>query len=145
MFPGLTGGSDQGYVKAVARTMMSDGFDVAVFHHRGVCRTPYTALGFASLSSTEEVDVAMDFIKKEAGPDTDFVAIGLSMGANIMVRYVGMQGASTPFSAIASVNNPFDLWLTINLMRGSVSEAWLVKKLRNDLILRKAISMDEEE
>ena len=87
----------------------------------------------------------MDFIKKEAGPDTEFVAIGLSMGANIMVRYVGMQGASTPFSAIASVNNPFDLWLTINLMRGSMSEAWLVKKLRNDLILRKANNMDEEE
>jgi len=55
IFPGLSGGSDRGYVKALVKTLLSDGFEVAVFHNRGVCNTPYTSLEFADLSRNEEV------------------------------------------------------------------------------------------
>ena len=55
IFPGLSGGSDRGYVKALVKTLLSDGFEVAVFHNRGVCNTPYTSLEFADLSRDEEV------------------------------------------------------------------------------------------
>ena len=44
IFPGLSGGSDRGYLKSLVKTMMSDGFEVAVFHNRGVGNTPYTSL-----------------------------------------------------------------------------------------------------
>ena len=40
VFPGLSGGSDRGYVKSLVKTLLSDGFEVAVFHNRGVCNTP---------------------------------------------------------------------------------------------------------
>ena len=33
IFPGLSGGSDRGYVKALVKTLVSDGFEVAVFHN----------------------------------------------------------------------------------------------------------------
>ena len=64
IFPGLSGGSDRGYVKALVKTLLSDGFEVAVFHNRGVCDTPYTSLEFADLTRTEEVDCALDFVKQ---------------------------------------------------------------------------------
>ena len=44
VFPGLSGGSDRGYLKSLVKTLMSDGFEVAVFHNRGVGNTPYTSL-----------------------------------------------------------------------------------------------------
>ena len=62
MFPGLTGGSDQGYVKALVKTMLSDGFEVAIFHNRGVCKTPYTSLKFADLTSNEEHERSLEYI-----------------------------------------------------------------------------------
>ena len=64
IFPGLSGGSDRGYVKALVKTLLSDGFEVAVFHNRGVCNTPYTSMGFADLSSTEELERALEFVQE---------------------------------------------------------------------------------
>lgn len=85
VFPGLSGGSDRGYVKGLVRTLLSDGFEVAVFHNRGVCNTPYTSLDFADLSSSEEMDRALAFVS-EKSEGADLVGIGLSMGGNVMLR-----------------------------------------------------------
>ena len=134
LFPGLSGGSDRGYVKALVITLLSDGFEVAIFHNRGVSNTPYTSLHFADLSKNEEVDKALAFVVDKAGPNTDLVGIGLSMGGNIMLRTAGRYGDSFPFKVIASVNNPFDLNLAINLMRGTAYEKNLAKDLKRTLI-----------
>ena len=53
-----------------------------------------------------------------------------------MVRAAGMQGQKFPLKAIAAVNNPFDLWLAINLMRGSAYEKNLCKELIRSLIAK---------
>jgi len=145
IFPGLSGGSDRGYVKALVKTLLSDGFEVAVFHNRGVCNTPYTSLEFADLSRNEEVQKALAFVQKEAGSNADLVGIGLSMGANVMTKAAGQYGKDFPLKAICAVNNPFDLWLAINLMRGTAYEKNLSKELRRQLICKDEDQMDEEE
>ena len=35
VFPGLSGGSDRGYVKNLVKTLLENGFEVAVLHNRG--------------------------------------------------------------------------------------------------------------
>ena len=72
------------------KTLLSDGFEVAVFHNRGVSRTPYTSVEFADLSRDEEINICLKFIKEKAGQDADLVGVGLSMGANVMVRAAGL-------------------------------------------------------
>lgn len=129
IFPGLSGGSDRGYLKSLVKTLLSDGFEVAVFHNRGVCQTPYTSLEFANLARTEEIERTLAFVKEKAGEDADLVGVGLSMGANLMVKIAGQQGKDFPLKAIASVSNPFDLTLCINLMRGTPYEKHLAKDL----------------
>ena len=52
IFPGLSGGSDKGYVKALVRTLVEDGFEVAVLHNRGVANTEYTSPLFADLTDS---------------------------------------------------------------------------------------------
>ena len=136
IFPGLSGGSDRGYVKSLVKTLLSDGFEVAIFHNRGVSNTPYTSLRFANLTSNEEVERALDFVKEKAGPGAELCGIGMSMGANVMMRTAGIQGRDFPLKAIVAVNNPFDLVLAINLMRGSPYEKHLAKDLVKQQITR---------
>lgn len=50
-----------------------------------------------------------------------------------------------PLKAICSVNNPFDIWLSINLMRGKVYEKHLAKELRSNLVIRDYYQQSEAE
>ena len=70
--------------------MISDGFEVAVFHNRGVENTQYTSVKFASLASTEEIDKALEYIQQQAGPNAEIVGVGLSMGANLLLKAAGL-------------------------------------------------------
>lgn len=42
-------------------------------------------------------------------PSSAMTAIGYSLGGNILVRYLGEQGANTPIQAAVSLCNPFTL------------------------------------
>jgi predicted alpha/beta-fold hydrolase len=53
IFPGLSGGSDRGYIKSLVKTLLESGFEVAVLHNRGVGNTPYTSTQFADLTKSE--------------------------------------------------------------------------------------------
>jgi predicted alpha/beta-fold hydrolase len=76
----------------------------------------------------------MAFIRKEA-PESDLVGVGLSLGGCLIMRIAGEMGANFPLRAIVSVNNPFDLWLSINLMRGKPYEKHLAAELKKNLLL----------
>ena len=75
------------------------------------------------------------------------MGIGLSMGANLMTRIAGIQCEKGifPLKALCAVNNPFDLWLAINLMRGNAYEKNLAKELRRNLIAPDHSQMSDAE
>ena len=60
------------------------------------------------------------------------------------MKIAGEMGADFPLRAIASVNNPFDMWLCINLMRGTGYEKALVKELTTQMITRAKFDLSEE-
>lgn len=53
-----------------------------------------------------------------------------------MMRTAGEMGTDFPLKAIVAINNPFDIWLGIQLMRGSIYEKHLAKELRQNLVIR---------
>lgn len=130
----MSGGSDRGYIKSLVKTLLESGFEVAVLHNRGVGNTPYTSTQFADLTKSEPFIKMMAFISKEA-PEADLVGVGLSLGGCLIMRIAGEMGANFPLRAIVSVNNPFDLWLSINLMRGKPYEKHLAAELKKNLLL----------
>jgi len=133
IFPGLSGGSDRGYVKNLVRTLLWDGYEVAVLHNRGVCDTEYTSPEFADLTRNEEFVKGLEFIRKNT--TKKLVGVGLSMGGNMMMK-IAAEMPEFPLKAIVSVNNPFDIWLSINLMRGKIYEKFLAVELRKNLVIR---------
>jgi predicted alpha/beta-fold hydrolase len=60
----------------------------------------------------------------------------MSMGANLLLRIAGIQKEKFPLEALVSFNNPFDIWLAINLMRGTPYEKFLARELRKNTIIR---------
>lgn len=133
IFPGLSGSSNLGYVKSLVKHMTQDkGYIVGVFHNRGI-KTEYTSPHFPDLSSCEELKEAVKHMTskfKDRGDKVHFVGIGLSMGANLLLKIAGEEGDSFPLEALISINNPFDLWMAINLMRNTPYEKFLAIQLR---------------
>ena len=125
VFPGLGGGSDRGYIKSLAKTLLENGFEVAVLHIIGTGNMPYTSPHYTDFSSNLELCKCISFVKENAN-DADIVACGLSMGANQMLKLAGEE-IDCPFKAMVSVNNPFDITMTNNIMRGTFFEYFLVK------------------
>ncbi len=147
VFPGLSGSSDRHYIKSLVKHLTEDkGYIVGVFHNRGVT-LEYTSPELADLSSSIEIEKAIDHMveKFKDHPNPVFVAVGMSMGANLMLRVAGEQGMNCPFDAIVSFNNPFDIMLAINLMRNTPYEKYLARELRKNLLIRDNSSEQERE
>lgn len=138
VFPGLSGSSDKGYVKSLVKHLSQDkGYIVGVFHNRGV-HTEYTSPAFADLSSTEELEKALKHMQQKFRDrnNVHYVGVGMSMGANLLLKIAGEQKDAFPLEALISFNNPFDIWLAINLMRSTPYEKFLARELRKNTIIR---------
>ena len=59
------------------------------------------------------------------------VGVGMSMGANLLLRVAGEQGDKIPFEALVSLNNPFDLDKAIDLMSNTIYEEYLAREVKN--------------
>ena len=71
--------------------------------------------------------------------------MGLSMGANTLLKIAGQQKEDFPLKAIVSVNNPFDIWCAINLMRGNIYEQHLCRDLVKKMLTRDQKTSSEAE
>ena len=78
-------------------------------------------------------------------PNPHFVGVGTSMGANLLLKIAGEQSDDFPLEALVSLNNPFDIWLAINLMRNTPYEKFLARELRKNTIIRENPSEEEKE
>lgn len=78
-------------------------------------------------------------------PNVHYVALGMSMGANYMMKAAGILGKDFPFEGMISFNNPFNLWKAIELMRGSIYEKYLIKSVSRNIVYRKNQTEQEKE
>jgi predicted alpha/beta-fold hydrolase len=75
--------------------------------------TDYRVLDF---SDSLIIRSTVDKIHERLGQDVDIYAVGFSLGANHILRYLGAHHHDSGIKAAASVSNPFDvLATTINL------------------------------
>ena len=72
----------------------------------------FTSPIFPDISSREEIDVALSHMKEKFKdyPNVHFVGLGMSLGANFMMKAAGELKENFPLEAIISFNNPFNVW-----------------------------------
>ncbi|XP_071498740.1 monoacylglycerol lipase ABHD2-like [Diadema antillarum] len=89
--PGIANHSEKAYVRTFIQHSMSHGFRVAVLNHLGALpEVPLTSPRIFTYGETGEYAAMVDYIR-EHHPSSKLVALGFSMGANIVVKYVGEE------------------------------------------------------
>jgi uncharacterized protein len=108
---GLTGCEDSVYMRASARFWLGRGHDVLRLNLRGAgpsrptCRDQYHA------GRTEDLRRALAMLDP-ALTANGLVLMGYSLGANMLLKYLGEEGAAAPCLAAVSVSAPIDLAAT---------------------------------
>ncbi|KAG0578244.1 hypothetical protein KC19_4G008500 [Ceratodon purpureus] len=108
IIPGLTSDSKDSYLKHIAYMAGMKGWRTLVCNHRGLGGVSITSDQFYNAGWTEDLRRIINHVH-EKYPKAPIFLIGTSIGANIVVKYLGEEGDSTPVGAAAAVCSPWDL------------------------------------
>jgi len=108
VFHGLEGSADSSYARGLAGAAAAAGWQVALPHFRGCSGEP-NRLGRAYHSGdSEEIDWILRRLVAEVG---QLRAVGVSLGGNVLLKWLGEQGAAAAPGVIraAAISAPLDL------------------------------------
>ncbi|KAJ6975631.1 hypothetical protein NC653_031460 [Populus alba x Populus x berolinensis] len=106
--PGLASSSTSNYLKNLAFNLAKHGWNVVVSNHRGLGGVSITSDCFYNAGWTEDLRAVANYLHDKY-PMAPLFAIGTSIGANILVKYLGEDGEGTPIAGAVAVCNPWDL------------------------------------
>ncbi|PKI41889.1 hypothetical protein CRG98_037716 [Punica granatum] len=106
--PGLTSDSASPYLKHLAFNTAKRGWNVVVSNHRGLGGVSVTSDCFYNAGWTEDIRVVLHYLHKEY-PKAPLFAVGTSIGANILVKYLGEDGENVPIAGAVAICSPWDL------------------------------------
>ncbi|GLT35752.1 hypothetical protein SLA2020_101790 [Shorea laevis] len=144
LLPGLTGGSQDSYVRHMLLKAQNEGWRVVVFNSRGCGNSPVTTPQFYSASFLGDMYEVVDHVGSRY-PEANLYAVGWSLGANILVRYMGQESHTCPLSGAVSLCNPFNLVVADeNFHKGfnNVYDKALAKSLR-EIFKRHALLFED--
>ena len=90
---GLCGHSQSGYVKSLIGDLEQAGFYVVVFVARGCGRVPLTTPETFTASRTSDFHAVLEHIRLKH-PKRELHTVGFSLGAGLLLKYLGEQGAT---------------------------------------------------
>lgn len=105
---GLEGSSASGYVRETVRAALAAGFHPYALNFRSCDGAPNLRL--RSYHSGETGDPALVLaLLRERHPGVPFVALGYSLGGNVLLGLLAQAGETADLAAAAAVSVPFDL------------------------------------
>jgi predicted alpha/beta-fold hydrolase len=131
---GLTGAEDSAYVLSMACHMLDNGHRVLRLNLRGAgpSRSLCGAHYYAGRSEDfRELLTLLPGDLRQHG----IVAVGYSLGAAMLLKYLGEEGTRTPLSAAASVSAPIDLAVTCTSMmrpRNRLYHGYLLGQMKRE-------------
>ncbi|KAD6119377.1 hypothetical protein E3N88_10648 [Mikania micrantha] len=108
VIPGLTSDSSSAYLKHLAFSTAKRGWNVVICNHRGLGGISVTSDCFYNAGWTNDIRDAINHLHNEY-PNTPLFAVGTSIGANILVKYLGEYGEDIPIAGAAAICSPWDL------------------------------------
>ncbi|XP_057973313.1 embryogenesis-associated protein EMB8 isoform X2 [Malania oleifera] len=108
VIPGLTSDSASAYIKHLAFNTAKHGWNIVISNHRGLGGIAVTSDCFYNAGWTEDAREVIRYLHNEF-PQAPLFAVGTSIGANILVKYLGEDGDCTPVAGAAAISSPWDL------------------------------------
>jgi hypothetical protein len=105
---GLEGGPDSHYVPGMLQALGSAGFRPVVMYHRGCSGEPNRH--HRRYTGGDTADVAELAARlRTRHPGVPLAVVGVSLGANVLLKWLGEEGAASPVAAAAAISPPFRL------------------------------------
>jgi uncharacterized protein len=133
---GLTGCEESFYLRNTAAHLLSLGFPVLRLNLRGagpsrpVCRFQYHA------GRSEDFAAALAALPPALAA-SGIVAIGYSLGANMLLKYLGERGGAAAVKAAVAVSSPLDLAETSRRLlrvRNTLYQNYLLRHLKREAL-----------
>ena len=106
LFHGLEGSSQSHYAKTLAHTVSQAGYHFVVAHFRSCGGVAVSGNVFYNAGDTTE---AQHYLQVLAGQFTTIYAIGVSLGGNVLAKYMGEHGTDAICERAVVVSAPVDL------------------------------------
>ena len=105
---GLEGDSKRPYMRAMCKHLNNLGFDVIAFNFRGCSGVPNKQLRMYHSGATDDLQVVVDYAKSLGYESISL--LGFSLGANLILKYLGEQEQEIDFiSNAVAIAPPCDL------------------------------------
>ncbi len=132
---GLEGNINSFYAKGMMKALKKQGYAVVLMHFRN-CSTEVNRLPRA-YHSGDTADLAF-FINhlKQQYPDRAMVAVGFSLGGNVLAKYLGEENTNCPLNAAAVVSAPYDLSSSSDVIRkslGKIYQKYLLDRMKKSM------------
>ncbi len=126
---GLTGSSQSKYIKGLQLALLNQGMRSAALNFRG-CSGEYNHSSRCYHSGeTGDIDFLYRTLRNRE-PDTPMAAVGFSIGGNVLLKWLGEQGANIDLFAATAVSVPLVLSTCANKLDSGFSKLYRASLLR---------------
>jgi len=149
VFHGMGGHALSGYMRSMAESLLDANYPVILWNNRGAGDSAAQCTRMHHPGYTDDVCLLMDHLQDQR-PEwcgNGLAAIALSLGANLLLKYLAEQGNDSPLDAATCVSAPLDMQMTSqNLRRGAnrVFDRYLLWRQRKELLRDKAELTEDE-
>jgi uncharacterized protein len=130
---GMGGNIQSSYVRILFNAFQQMGFRAVLLHFRCAGDEPNRLPRTYHASDTKDLD---DFIHclNQREPNTKKAIVGISLGGNVLLKWLGEKGGGAGIDRAIAVSVPFDLENLVNKLNKGFSRMYqkhLIQKLRN--------------
>jgi len=105
---GLEGSLESHYASGMLAALAQQGYNACLMYLRGCSGEPNRLPYSYHSGKTDDLDFVVRAIQDRL-PGESLAIIGFSLGGNILLKWLGEQGASAGISTAAAISVPFDL------------------------------------
>ena len=132
---GLEGSAESSYARMLLSAALKQGWRACVLHFRdcGDYRNRLPRRYHAG--ETNDIRYFLQTLR-EQGHDGPLLAVGYSLGGNVLLKYLGESGATTPLTAAAAVSVPLDLHQCSDALNSGFSKVYqhtLLNRMKNSV------------
>lgn len=140
MFHGLEGGSTSHYAKSFANRAKALGQNAVIVHYRGCGGLPNPAAVDYNAGDTAEMHYVLTRLVQLY---PNLVAIGVSLGGNMLAKYLGEYGNQALVQSGVVVSAPVDLASSAKAMHKLVARHIYAPYLLKSLIKKATVKLDD--
>ena len=133
---GLEGSSRSAYIQRLLHQLGRFGLQAVVMHFRGCSGEPNRlARGYHAGDTVDLANVVQHILRRS--PQRPLAAIGYSLGANVLLKWLGETSTRNPLACAVAVSVPFELAAAADRLENGFSRLYQQSLLR---ALRRSIS-----